>query len=93
MKGLWTAGLLRERFASVPAMVQAAGGAVWSPHFEDLTAELVKDAKARALKVIPWTVNRREDMLRLISMGVDGLITDRPDIGAAAVTDSRLRAK
>ena len=82
VKGMWTAGLLREHFASVPAMVQAAGGAVWSPHFEDLTPELLKDAKARGLKVIPWTVNRREEISRLIDMGVDGLITDRPDLGA-----------
>lgn len=81
VKGLWTAGMLPERFASLPAMVQAAGGTVWSPHFEDLTAELVRDAKTRGLKVIPWTVNQREDMLRLIDWGVDGLVTDRPDVG------------
>jgi len=29
--------------------------------------------------VLPWTVNRRADMRRLIRWGVDGLITDRPD--------------
>ena len=85
VKGLWTAGLLRERFTSVPAMVQAAGGAVWSPHFEDLTADLVKDAKARGLRVIPWTVNTRADMQRLMEWGVDGIITDRPDTAVDAL--------
>ena len=93
VKGLWTAGLLREKFASVPAMVQASGGAAWSPHFEDLTPELLKDAKARGLKVIPWTVNRREDMQRFIDMGVDGLITDRPDVGAALLKERGRSAK
>ena len=83
VKGLWTAGLLREQFATLPAMVQAAGGAVWSPHFEDLTPALLKDARERGLKVIPWTVNAREDMLRVIDLGVDGIITDRPDLGIA----------
>lgn len=87
VKGLWTAGLLREKFTSVPAMVQAAGGAAWSPHFADLTPELLRDAKARGLQVIPWTVNRREDIGRLIDMGVDGLITDRPDLGAAVLRE------
>ena len=87
VKGLWTAGLLREQFETVAAMVQQAGGAVWSPHFEELTPALVKDAHRRRLKVIPWTVNRREDMLRLIDMGIDGLITDRPDLGQAVLKD------
>jgi glycerophosphoryl diester phosphodiesterase len=30
-----------------------------------------------------WTVNERADMLRLIEWGVDGIITDYPDILAA----------
>lgn len=38
---------------TLPAMVQAAGGAIWSPHYEDLIPALVKDAQARGLKVIP----------------------------------------
>ena len=87
MKGLWTAGLLRERFESIPAMVQAAGGAIWSPHFEELTPALLQDAHARRLKVIPWTVNKREDIGKLIDMGVDGLITDRPDLGQAVLKE------
>ncbi len=93
MKGLWTAGLLPAKFESVPAMVAAAGGAVWSPHFEDLTPALLKDAQARGLKVIPWTVNQRDAMGRLIDMGVDGLITDRPDIGAAVLQERRRQAR
>ena len=27
-----------------------------------------------------WTVNKREDIARLIDMGVDGIISDRPDL-------------
>ena len=27
-----------------------------------------------------WTVNKREDMARMIELGVDGIISDRPDL-------------
>jgi glycerophosphoryl diester phosphodiesterase len=35
--------------------------------------------------VVPWTVNERKAMRRLIRLGVDGLITDYPDVGRAVV--------
>jgi glycerophosphoryl diester phosphodiesterase len=76
----WTAGLDVDDFGgSVPRLVAAAECAVWSPAFRDLTPELVAEAKALSLKVIPWTVNERPDMERLIAMGVNGIITDYPD--------------
>jgi glycerophosphoryl diester phosphodiesterase len=31
------------------------------------------------MKIIPWTVNERDEMERLIGLGVDGIITDYPD--------------
>ena len=31
------------------------------------------------MTVIPWTVNDRADAIRMIELGVDGLITDYPD--------------
>jgi len=76
---LWTADIQIRDHGSIPKMVKAAGGAIWSPYFPELSAELVKEAHALGLKVIPWTANRTEDLVRLIDWGVDGLITDRPD--------------
>ena len=32
------------------------------------------------MKVLPWTVNQRADMIRLMDLGVDGIITDYPDV-------------
>ena len=52
---------------------------VWSPLFLDLTPGATAEAKAIGLKVLPWTVNERADMDRLIRDGVDGIITDYPD--------------
>ncbi|MDP2034717.1 MAG: glycerophosphodiester phosphodiesterase [Polaromonas sp.] len=77
--GAWTAGFKIAEHASVPAMVKAAGGAVWSPNGGALTQALVQQAQALGLKVIPWTINQAADMERLIAWGVDGLITDYPD--------------
>jgi glycerophosphoryl diester phosphodiesterase len=75
----WLAGLNVHDFAgSVPRLVQAAGCAVWSPHYRNAKPDDVSAAKALGLKVIPWTVNERADMERLIALGVDGLITDYP---------------
>ncbi|MGQ2978941.1 MAG: glycerophosphodiester phosphodiesterase [Polaromonas sp.] len=77
--GAWTAGFKAADHASVPAMVKAAGGMVWSPNGGALTQALVQQAQAMGLKVIPWTINQASDMERLIGWGVDGLITDYPD--------------
>ncbi len=75
----WTAGIRFRDHGSVPKMVKAAGGRLWSPYFGDLTPPLLDEAKSLGLTVLPWTVNEREDMERLIDWGVDGLITDYPD--------------
>src|SRR3990172_6195961 len=75
----WTAGVQFRDHGSVPKMVKAAGGAIWSPSQAELTEALVKEAQRLGLKVLPWTVNDPADMQRLIDWGVEGLITDRPD--------------
>lgn len=75
----WTGVLKRDDHASTPAMVKAAGSAVWSPFFQDLTEAATREAQGLGLKVIPWTVNETTDMDRLLGWKVDGLITDYPD--------------
>ncbi len=41
---------------------------------------LISEAHGLGLQVVVWTVNRREDMARLIDIGVDGIISDHPDL-------------
>ena len=65
---------------SVPRAVAAEGGPIWAPHHADLTAGLIEQAHALGLAVLAWTVNDTEDIRRLLRAGIDGLITDRPDI-------------
>ncbi|HXH43826.1 MAG TPA: glycerophosphodiester phosphodiesterase [Bradyrhizobium sp.] len=77
----WTAGFSpADHGGSLPRTIKAAGGAIWSPYFGDVTAALVSEAHALGLRVVVWTVNKREDMTRMIEFGVDGIISDRPDL-------------
>ncbi|MGE0097716.1 MAG: glycerophosphodiester phosphodiesterase [Hydrogenophaga sp.] len=79
VNGEWTAGLRLADFEDAPAMVAAAGGKLWSPHFGDLDQRQLERARELELRVVPWTVNELQDMARLIDWGVDGIITDYPD--------------
>ena len=53
---------------------------IFSPEYSLLTAELVKGFHEQGILVIPWTVNTIAEIRRLKSMGVDGVITDYPDL-------------
>ncbi len=72
---------------SVPRAVAAEGGPTWGPEYVDLTEEMLAEAHALGLRVVPWTVNVPEDMRRLIRWGVDGLITDRPDLARIVLAE------
>jgi glycerophosphoryl diester phosphodiesterase len=77
----WTAGFNpADHGGSLPRTIKAAGGAVWSPYFGDVTAALIEEAHALGLRVVVWTVNKQEDMTRMIEIGADGIISDRPDL-------------
>ena len=76
----WTAGFQWKDHGSVAKMVKAAGGSYWSVYFGDLDAQKLREAHALGLKVLVWTVNDPSTAARMLDLGVDGLITDRPDL-------------
>jgi glycerophosphoryl diester phosphodiesterase len=77
----WTAGFNPvDHGGSLPRTIHAAGGAIWSPFFGDVTPDLVKEAHDLKLQVVVWTVNKPDDVARMIDIGVDGVISDRPDL-------------
>ncbi|MFA5594697.1 MAG: glycerophosphodiester phosphodiesterase [Trueperaceae bacterium] len=65
-------------FQAVQVPVAQGGLTVVTPHF-------IQAAQARNLRVQVWTINERAEMDRLLALGVDGLITDRPDRALAAM--------
>lgn len=54
------------------------GADVVSPYFKELSPDLIDEAHALGMKVVPWTVNSPKDMEMLLAMGVDGIISDQP---------------
>jgi glycerophosphoryl diester phosphodiesterase len=76
----WLGGLdADEHGGSAPRLAAAAKCRVWSPRFRDLSAESLAEAHRLGLRVVPWTANETADMKALIELGVDGIISDRPD--------------
>jgi len=86
----WVAGFQHKEHGSVPRMVKAAGCGVWSPFFGDLDRAKAAEAKALGLKVLPWTVNEPAQIAALLELGVDGLITDRPDIARQVMAERKM---
>jgi glycerophosphoryl diester phosphodiesterase len=77
----WTAGFSpADHGGSLPRTIKAAGGAIWSPYFGDVTVALIAEAHTLGLRVVVWTVNKPDDMERMMEIGVDGIISDRPDL-------------
>ncbi len=66
-----------------PEMVKKTLGfypQIFSPDYKLLGYEDIPLYHAQDMRVIPWTINNREDMKKLMGMGVDGIITDYPDL-------------
>jgi len=53
---------------------------IYSPEYKMVTEDLVKRCHEQNIKVIPWTVNDKAAIDRLKSLGVDGIISDYPNL-------------
>lgn len=74
--------LLIENMDGVEANVEALGYTpeIYSPYYMVVTESVVKTIHDKGMKVIPWTVNDTTVMKRMIDIGVDGIITDYPNL-------------
>lgn len=74
------AGLRRPAVAAALAQVDGLQVPVRHNGIEVVTPETVEAAHAAGKFVHVWTVNEPGEMRRLLSMGVDGIVTDRADL-------------
>lgn len=55
---------------------------VYSPHFSRVSKTLVIKCREKNMLLVPWTVNDLQKMKELKEMGVNGIISDYPDLFA-----------
>lgn len=74
--------LLIENLKSFDKNIEALGFVpdIYSPYYKLVTPKLVEQCHSRDMKLIPWTINELDEMKRLKKMGVDGLISDYPNL-------------
>lgn len=75
-----TVYLTGQKLADAPRKVAEAGGRIWSPNFNAVDAARMKEARALGLQVVVWTVNEPAQIAAVLALGVDGIISDRPDL-------------
>ena len=67
-----------KKDSELPRIIKEHGGVAWHPELKDIKKETVKISHDEEIVVNVWTVNEEDDMLRMIDLGVDGIITDYP---------------
>lgn len=53
---------------------------IYSPAYGLVNSDLIKKCHEKNILIIPWTVNDKTKIIELKKMGVDGIITDYPDL-------------
>ncbi|MBF9254287.1 glycerophosphodiester phosphodiesterase [Pontibacter sp. 172403-2] len=74
--------LLVENILGLEANLRKLGFVpdIYSPNYKLVTSKLVADCHRQGIKVIPWTVNDINEIKQLKAKGIDGIITDYPDL-------------
>lgn len=60
----------------------------YSVAFELADKSLVKELYARDIELLVWTVNDKNDLKKMIKLGVSGIITDHPDKAIALLEEA-----
>jgi glycerophosphoryl diester phosphodiesterase len=79
-RAAWAGGFSPAKFGgSIPEAIREAGGEGWFCSHRQASRRAVDEARRCGLKLGVWTVNRKRDMRAFAKLGVDAIVTDRPD--------------
>lgn len=79
-------GVLSSSYLVRPlAALEDAGASVLWQERTMVDRSLVEAVRQAGYRVMVWTVDRPEEMRRLLTLGVDGICTNLPDIGRRTV--------
>ncbi|WP_234736354.1 glycerophosphodiester phosphodiesterase family protein [Tellurirhabdus bombi] len=53
---------------------------VYSPYYKTVTGDLVKACHNQQMRIVPWTVNTKAEIDEMVKLGVDGIISDYPNL-------------
>ena len=84
---LFLSGLIAPQYQSI----QPPYDPEESMNIPIMTERFIREAHAKNIKVEPWTVDDPELMRQYIEWGVDGIITDRPDLMIEVLEEMGLR--
>lgn len=73
-----TSQLTYQSLISLASALKGIGAKYASPNLKWITAPMVKELQDAQIKVVPWTANSKQSWDYLVSLNVDGIITDDP---------------
>jgi glycerophosphoryl diester phosphodiesterase len=86
-KEVMTGALFQPGMENILQHTLNTGADAIHPYLEDITKDMVEQAHAEGLRVNVWVVDDEADMLRMLEWGVNGIITDVPEIAGRVVDD------
>lgn len=80
--GIKTSFLVDKDGGDVERMLNTLGftPTIYSPVYTIVTPTLVAECHKRNIRVVPWTVNTKEELQRQVDMNIDGIISDFPNL-------------
>lgn len=70
---------LRDRLFRDPWSAGILGAAALLPRWGQLDGASLREARRRERRLIPWVLDDEEDLLCAVALGLDGVLTNRPD--------------
>ena len=80
-----TAVLFKKPLSNPIEYASELGAIALNPLYTIVSSELIKQAHDNEIRIFPWTINDSDTMIHFKKQGVDGIITDFPNIAIEAL--------